>query len=169
MGRGCRWIAVLWILLSSGCGYRLSGGMDLPGGVKTLSVEVLYNRTAETGIETVFTHDLIQEFSRTTSVRLTQSETADAVLSGTLQKVRTETVSHRGQVTPAERRIEAFLSLKLSRSDGTVLWEATELSDSEAYDVVPDKYGTEQNRRDALAALSQRMAENVIYQMIERF
>ena len=54
---------MLWALLFFGavltaCGYRFTGGGDLPENVRKISVAVFENRTQETGLETVVTNDL---------------------------------------------------------------------------------------------------------------
>jgi hypothetical protein len=66
----------------SACGYHFEGGGELPAGVRNVFVGVFENRTSETGLENIFTNDLINEFTR--SKRFAGREKAEAVLSGVI-------------------------------------------------------------------------------------
>ena len=59
-------IIFLFCVQTTACGYRFAGTGNLPAGVESIFIEVLENRTAETGIENTFTNELIYEFTRTT-------------------------------------------------------------------------------------------------------
>lgn len=156
-------------LVLGGCGYRFSGAGELPGGIKTLSIDVFDNRTSETGFETWIANDLINQFIRFESVRLTDADIADATLTGAIKSVRSVTISHSTPNTPAERRIQATLDVKLTSTNGEVLWSAIGLTAYETYDVSPDDAQTEKNKKSALATLSSRVAERIYYQLTDNF
>ena len=151
------------------CGYRFAGGGKFPGNVKNLFVDILENRTSETGIENTFTNDLIYEITRRKKVALTTSDRADAVLSGTIKALAIETISRRGTLTSLERRVTITVGLQLTQSDGEIIWSAQNVSENEEYDVTSNKQATEQNRRNAILALSKRLAENVYRRLTEDF
>lgn len=144
-----------------GCGYGFSGGGSLPKGIKTICVTILKNNTAETGIENVITNDLIYEFTKNNKTISAIKINADAVLSGVIESMRIETISHKGTHISLERRVKISLSLNLTDSDGSVIWMAKNISENEAYNVESDKHATEQNRRIAISVLSKRLAEKV--------
>jgi outer membrane lipopolysaccharide assembly protein LptE/RlpB len=141
-----------------GCGYRFTGGGALPAGLKTVFIQVLENRTSETGVENTFTADLRYEFIRNN--KIAEQETADSVLSGVIESMSVETVSRRGTQTSLERRASFTVALKLKNRDGKAIW-ARNISADETYTVSSDKLTTEGNRRKAIVELSKHLAEGV--------
>jgi len=59
--------------------------------------------------------------------------------------------------------------LKLTLLNGSVVWSVKGLSDHEEYDVETGKIETEQNRSDAIAVLSKRLAKKVYAHITEVF
>ncbi len=163
------WIVFLCLLslFFSACGYRFTGGGNLPQGIQTVYITMLENRTSETGAENIFTNDLIYEFTKNNEVA--SKDQADAYLSGIIKSMSIETISHRGTYTSLERRVKIALDLKLTDTDGKVIWIAKDISENEEYDVMSDKLATEQKRRDAILALSKRLAEKVHNRLTEGF
>jgi hypothetical protein len=157
---------VLMMMILS-CGYRFTGGGDFPFNVKNVFVPVFENRTSETGIETVITNDFIYELTRSRKVNVVEKETADAVLWGVITSLSTQTVARSGIQVPLERKVRMFLDLKLTDSQGKVLWAIQGFSDDESYEVFTDKFSTEQRKRVAIQTLSNRMAEMVYYQLTD--
>ena len=154
------WVIILLGSLLSACGYQFTGGGNLPSGITSISIEMFKNRTAETGVETIITNDLIYEFTRHEQVVVTGSDKADAILTGVVQSIGERTISHRGEYTSNERRVEVKVDLKLTGRSGGVIWSAKGVSDNEAYKVMPRKQSTERNKRDAIKKLSKRLAES---------
>ncbi len=141
-----------------GCGYRFTGGGELPAGMKAVFIKVLENRTSETGVENTFTDDLRYEFIRFD--KAAEQKTADAVLAGVIESMSVETVSRRGTQTSLERRVSFSVALTLKNRDGKAVW-ARNISSDETYEVSSDKLATEENRRKAIVALSKNLAEAV--------
>ena len=145
----------------SSCGYRFVGSGAFPAGIKSVCIPILENRTSETGVENILTNDLIYEVTRDKKVALTSRDKADALLSGVIKSMRIDTISRKGTHSSLERRVRVTVDLKLTGPDGTVIWFAKDVSANEAYDVMPDKLATEQNRRDAISVLSKRLVERL--------
>ena len=160
---------LVWGMFFSGCGYHFAGGGSFPAGIKSISINMLENRTAETGVENVFTNDIIYEITRDKKVLLTSEDKADAALSGTIVSMRSGTISRTGQYTSIERRVFVTVDLKLTHRDGRIIWTAKGLSANEEYVVASDKQATEQNRRDAISELSKRLAERIYNRLTEDF
>jgi len=150
------------------CGYRFAGSGSLPGGARTIFVDVLTNRTAETGIENTFTADLRYEFVRN---RMSAGrDKADGILSGEIRALRADTISRQSQTVSLERRVTATLNLKLEDKEGRTLWSRKGISDSEAYQVTAeDQTGIDFNKRNAIARLSKKLAESVFYRLTDDF
>jgi outer membrane lipopolysaccharide assembly protein LptE/RlpB len=160
--------ALLAGVMIVGCGYHFQGTGSLPGNTETVFVQVINNRTSETGIENVFTAALIDELTR--NQRAAGQDRADALLSGEIASVSTVTISRTGSTTSVERRVRATLNLALTDRSGVVIWKARNISATEAFPVDADsKARTDQNRREALTQLAQRMAENIYNRMTDDF
>ncbi len=155
------WTIILLGIIFSACGYRFAGEGNLPSNVKSIFIKIFENRTGETGVESIFTNDLIYEFTRDRKVVLRSSDKADAILTGVIKSMRIKTVSRENLQTPLERRVQFAVDLKLTDPNGSVIWSVNGVSANEEYNVAPDKHVTEQNRRVATAALSKRLAEKV--------
>ena len=150
------------------CGYRFAGSGSLPGGTRTIFVDVLNNRTAETGIENTFTSDLRYEFVR--NRMSADRDQADGILSGEIKALRTESITRQSQTVSSERRVTATLFLKLEDKEGRILWSVKGISDSEAYQVAgDDRTGMDFNKREAIARLSRKLAESVFYRLTDNF
>ena len=163
---------ILWLLCAviAGCGYRFSGGGDLPGGIRNLSVGVFENKTRENGLETQIANDLIDQFSRHKNIKLTEKNSSDGHLTGIIRSAKVTTITHATASVSAERRIQVTMDFKLTAtSDGRLLWSANAISAYETYAVTSEKYGTEQNKKSALATLSSKVAERIYYQLTDNF
>ena len=163
------WPGIFIAIFLTTCGYRFAGGGELPGGVKTIAIDMLQNRTTETGLENIVTNDLIYEFIRKGRTVEKNLKKADAVLSGVIASSRITTISRQAQQSALERQITITVNLKLTRSDGSVIWSVSGISDYEAYNVSADKQVTEMNKRQAIETLSKRLAEKIQNRMTENF
>ena len=163
------WLIFFISLFLSACGYRFVGSGNLPAGTQRVFVEVLGNRTVETGLENIITNDLIYEFTRNRHSVQANREKAGAILTGMIESARIRTITRQGQQTPLERRIDVTVNLKLTDSHGKVIWSASGVSDSEIYNVNTDKQDAEQNKDAALKILSKRLAEKVYNSLTDDF
>jgi hypothetical protein len=160
--------SIMAALLFYGCAYRFAGGGDLPASVKRVSISVLENKTAESGIENIITNDLIYEFTRNGKV-VAKKDDADAYLTGTIESANDEAISHKGDHTSLERRVKVVLGLKLKDRSGNIIWTGKDIAADQAFAVMADKIETEQKRRTAIAVLSKRLAENVYNRLTDNF
>ena len=165
----CLWILVMMLPLS-GCGYRMVGGGSLPGGVETIAVTLLENRTSETGLETMMTDALITELNRRRKGGVSDADHAQAALGGTIQALGRDTIARRGINTSLERRVYVVVNLTLTQNDGEVLWKSEGLRAEQAYAVSEDDSAvTDANRREAISELSRRLAETVVRRLTDDF
>jgi outer membrane lipopolysaccharide assembly protein LptE/RlpB len=157
-------------LLLSHCGYQMAGSGSLPGGIQTLTVRTLENRTTVTGLEATMTNALITELNRRYKGAMALNGQADATLTGTLLSLSKNTLSRRGEHTTVEQQVSVRVMLTLTHSDGRVLWRKQNLQEDEAYTVdAGDNQGNEGALRLALDQLAQRLAETVVRQLTENF
>jgi hypothetical protein len=166
----CSVIIILIAVLGGACGYRFGGESGFPGDSDRLFVKVLENRTQETGVENIVTAALLSELTlRKTDGLASGIDHADVVLSGVVEEVAIRTISTRNKDTAGERRVTVSVDLKLKKQDGSVVWAADGITDDEGYFVDADKERTDQNRRNAIRVLSQRIAEKVVNRMSDDF
>lgn len=95
-------IACAALILPCGCssdpraGYSFASPYD--SSIRTVAVPIFVNTTQHTGIEADLTDAVIKELQRETPWRVTQSETADAVLQGRITSVRLLRLSQQSGV-----------------------------------------------------------------------
>jgi len=166
-----RFAAIIFIavaLLFYGCAYRFAGGGDLPASVKKVSISVLENKTAESGIENIITNDIIYEFTRRGKI-VAKKDDADAYLTGVIESANDAAISHSSSQTSLERRVTVVLGLKLKDRSGNIIWTGKDIAADQAFAVMADKIETEQKRRTAIVVLSKRLAENVYNRLTDNF
>ena len=170
MGKVKLGVGLIFCFALVGCGYQFVTTTQLPAGLQTIHVQLLANNTGNLGIETFFTNDIIYEFVRAEPQLIAGRNTADGFLTGTISGLRYQTVAKRDPQVSLERLVMCSVDLKLTDRKGTVLWSASNISNSESFFVVPDnKLATEKNQEVALRALSRRIAEDVYYRLTSNF
>ena len=164
-------LLLLCPLLLLACGYRFAGSGAFPEGVDQIFIEVFENRTSKVGVERIVTNQLIFEFSRQRESSLVSNlKDADAVLKGTINSIRTKTISRVGTEVASEREVVMTIDLKLVKRDGgEIIWAANGLSDREAYDVNDVKIETDRNEKFALTRLSARISERIFNRLTDNF
>lgn len=163
-----RVVCVLLILAFTGaCGYRFAGGGRLPEGIRTLSVGVFENQTKETGLEHQIANEVVHQFTRFGTVRLTDRDSAEAFLTGHIRSAGISTIAHKSANVSAERRIRVVVIPTLTAPDGRIIWSSPPVAEDETFFVGANHLQTEQNKKSALAKLSKRMAERIYYQITD--
>ena len=160
----------LLIIMFSGCGYRFTGGGNFPSDVKSIFVTNFKNRTSESGLETIITNELIDEFTKNRKDALaSRQDEAEAVLTGVVKSIDISTISHDEINISNERRVTIRVDLKLVHK-GRSIWNASSISADEAYSVVAgDKVRTEQNKNRAIALAADRLSEKIFNRLTEDF
>jgi outer membrane lipopolysaccharide assembly protein LptE/RlpB len=164
-------LILLCLLFLLACGYRFSGSGSFPEGVNYIFIEVLENRTSKIGVERIVTNRLVFEFSRQRESSLVSNlDEADAVLKGSINSIRTQTISRVDSGVANERQVVMTVDLRLIKKDGgAVIWAAKGLSDREAYDVDSVKIETDRNQELAIGRLSERISERIFNRLTDDF
>mgnify|MGYP001817612853 FL=1 len=161
---------VVFLVPITSCGYRFTGNEVLPRGVERLFIQLLDNKTTEPGIDIVVTNELKNEFIRKYRGILVDRETAEAILSGAVVGIRTETVARKGALTALERSVSMTVDLKLKTTGNERIWFARGITRSDTYAVVSgDKEANEQNKGKALKDIAERIAEISFYRLTDDF
>ncbi len=170
-----RWGAIGWVgflaVTLTACGYHFAGSGDFPAGVSRVFIPILENRSAVTGAESIFTNDLIYEFTRSRKESLAQDRSsADSILTGTIVSISVENISRSTVSTAVERRVTGILNLRLESPDGRILWASGNILERQAYSVVDgNKTSTDQNKSDAIAVVSKKLAESAFNRLTDDF
>jgi outer membrane lipopolysaccharide assembly protein LptE/RlpB len=164
-------VASLLLMLPVGCGYRLQGrNAELPGGVKTLYVELLANETYKPFLENEVTNAVVERFSRNPRVQIVEDRNrADAILSGTITSYGRRALSYDQDDDIAEYRAKMRLEAVLRRVDNAeALWKG-DVEWAEEYLTSSDKTLQEDRENAAILAIGQRLADELYSRMIDNF
>lgn len=152
-----RWVLFLSVAVLCGCGYRFTAGRGgLPGGIRSVCVPVMVNRTSEAGLEAFYTEDLRQALLH---AGVLGGRDCQARIEGELRDVTggPTIISNSGDL--ASYRISVTVHLKLVQN-GKVLSE-TDARGTEDYlparEQVGDVLQTELNRTQALRRIGPPM------------
>lgn len=148
-------------LFFSSCSYRFSGEAGKPFGINRINVEMFENRTLETGVESIFANDLIDELSRNGRMEIAEKARADAVITGVIKYMDVETVARKEKYIALERKVEIGVDLRLKDSGGKILWAADNLAVTKSYLATQNKLETEQNQRNAVKEISKIIAQQI--------
>ena len=173
MKKGWAWGSVLAVLVVTltGCGYQFAGGGSLPAGVSRVFITMLENRSMVTGVESTFTNDLVDEFTRNRQESLVQERaSADGILTGTIVSLSVENISRATVSKAVTRRVIGTLILRLESPDGRMIWSSGNMVERQDYTVVDgNKTATDQNKADAIAELSSKLAESAFNRLTDNF
>lgn len=164
-------VALVLALALAGCGYNFRGKQNnLPSDVRTVAIPVLENRTGELRIESIFTDEIIFQFTKSQMLRVTSEGQSDAVLKAFIKKVDTTDVALTSKTTSSQRRLWVTLSAKLTRrSDGKVLWEDRALEGNRTYAVSSSVQATDLAKQVAFKDLAKEMAQTIHDRVLENF
>ncbi|MBI3933757.1 MAG: LptE family protein [Acidobacteria bacterium] len=159
-------------LLSGGCGYRMAGQTSkaLPPSIRIIAVPVFANDTLTFKIEQNLTSAVVHEFLTRTRYRVQSStEGSDATLRGTVTSIYSSPVLFN----PASgRTTEVLLTVSLriqlvSNSTGEALFEASDWTYREPYQISQDPATYFGENQPALERLSRQVAATLVSALME--
>ena len=134
-------LASLLVMTLQSCGYTFQGsGSILPPDVKRIYIPLVENNSTESGLTTLFTDSLKDQFEKYGVVRIVDDiADADAVLRARILKVQRSTGAVSGETDSAiQLDTTMYLSAELRRTTGTVLWKDPSLQVSQTYGAVDE-------------------------------
>ncbi len=152
------------------CGYRLQGtGVFLPPHVRTVAIPVFKNMTTRFELEVKLTQSVIAEFVARGKVSVvTDTEAADAVLTGEIMNFRADPIAFSGQAADHYQiRIEAKFTLR-DRVNQKVLFSNPSFSFVQEYPV-PQGTDFESVETEAIDKVAPRFARSLVLSMLEGF
>jgi TolB-like protein len=165
--------ALAAVAMGAGCGYRVGGQSDvMPKTIHTIAVEPFANATVRYRLARSLPEDITREFiSRTHYVMVTDPNTADAVLTGSLANYNAyPTVSDPVSGRATMDQVMVTLNLKLTdRRTGKTLFERKGQEFWDRYEVAldPNEYFDESGT--AMQRVSKSVAASVVSAILEGF
>jgi outer membrane lipopolysaccharide assembly protein LptE/RlpB len=164
-------LAVL-VLLSTGCGYHTAGKANLlPSDLRTLAVPAFVNQTQTYKIEQLLTAAVVQEFSTRTTYRVvTQPDSADAVLHGTVLTTSTTPLTYDSKTgRAASVLVIVSMSVSLKDKQGKVLYQNPSYVFREQYQVSQELSSFFEEDSPAFQRLSREFARTLVSNVLEAF
>ncbi|KIX11778.1 LptE family protein [Dethiosulfatarculus sandiegensis] len=155
----------------SACGYSFRGKLNnLPPDVLTIQIPVFENRSGEERAETVFTDQVIFEFTRSQILTVVSRGKADSVLKGVIVKSEIKDIALSATETSRQRRITMTVDASLTRTrDGRVLWSGRNIEERRTYSVGATPQSTEINKNEAIRELAEDLAQTLHDRVFENF
>ena len=157
---------LVWLL--SGCGYSSPYATQTEfaeeaDGVMTLYLSMWKNQTNELGFQSMIYQDLIKWLKKSKRVRLTQDrQEAKYILEGTINSIRFEGLSYGSYEEAIEIRAITRLSYALREKEtDKIVWQRTNYIRRDNFRVKNDSVITSDNKRKALADISEDVAEEI--------
>jgi lipopolysaccharide assembly LptE-like protein len=139
-----------------GCGYRFTaGGAPLPEGIRSVEVPIFANKTAEPGLETIFTDAMRLQIVR---AGLSNIRPADAEIQGEILAVSGGPTLVTAGGLLASYRLAATAHVRLVKNGRTVV--DAQVGAAEDYLPGVDVVESEANRGAALQRLAQTLARD---------
>ncbi len=157
------------LVLVGGCGYKFTGGGELPKGVQTIYLDLFENRSREVDLETQLANDLTNEFILKRKKALVAENKAEAILTGTIVSVSSSTISQTKKGASVEQTVRMVVDVELHNRQGKMIWSRKKITDDEEYFIGGNRSETDINHQEALAELTERMAEQIYNMLTEDF
>lgn len=163
-------LLVLWTAWTAGCGYQLVRYRDALGDARSVAISGVRNETREPGVDSLVTDALTHEFQRRGALRLLeQADAADLVISGSVDRLETRSLSLSPIQFTLEYEVTLGLELEVRRRDGSLVpIDRRGLAETEIYLASADVEAARKNRREALRRLSSLLAGRVHDALFER-
>jgi len=163
-------ICLLVFTFFASCGYQFEGGGYIKDDVTGVAVNVLKNKSSETGAGITFTNALIQEIIQRTDTKVVDESRATAVLEGSITAIIFSAAARSSTESVTERKVSSIVDLKLTnKEDGEVIWSVKSFVTYEDYDVFEDKVDDEVSKKEAVNKIAIRNAEKLVSQMLTNF
>lgn len=162
---------ILFLLVGTGCGYRLGGeGFGPSPEIRSIAIPTFINETYEAGIETIVTNALLRELIKDRRVKVVGEDEADAIMEGTVTSFSISSVAYDPTGVVLEYRTWVSLDVLLRRGKkGAVLWSKRGLTESDVYRVSSDVLLTEAEKERAIQKIATELARRIRRRLFEGF
>ncbi len=162
---------ILFLLVGTGCGYRLGGeGFSPSPEIRFIAIPTFINETYEAGIETIVTNAFLAELVKDRRVKVVGEDEADAIMEGTVRSFSISSVAYDPTGVVLEYRTWVVLDVLLRRNKKAgVLWSKRGLTESDVYRVSSDVLLTEAEKERAIQKIATELARRIRRRLFEGF
>ncbi len=170
---GCFALLGALLLAGASCGYHSSGkAVRLPQNVRSLYVPTFINNTHAFRVEQVLTAAVVQELRSRTNfqVVLSDKESADATLNGTITYVGTYPLTYDSQTGRASSSmLQLGMKVSLIDHNGKVLWQNPGYLFRSQYELSQDAASFFEEESPALQRVSHDFAQDMVSNIVEAY
>lgn len=165
-------VTVLIVLLAGSCGYKVSGRYNgLPEGIRTIAVPVFDNRTPKFELEQVLTEAIKRELAeRSNREVVSDKETADAVLTGTILSYSTTPIGIKSENVGSSFSVMMVVDVSFyERKTGKVLYANPQFVIREEYTLSNQTKDFFLEEGPAIERASRSFAASLVPTILESF
>lgn len=165
------WFVAFVAFFALSCGYRAGYRTQAGLPYHRVLVKKFANGSEEIGVEQWLYAAIVERLQGASGVRLVYDEgSADAVLEGRIQEVRTRAFAYDKQDNVAEYRLTMIAEVCLRRaSSEEPFWKDPFLTRFGQYLFLPNILEAEQNRKQAMQAVSMDLAKDISERILYPF
>jgi hypothetical protein len=153
---------------AGGCGYSLQG--NLPDHLKTISVPVFKNLTAESGAETTITAAVINAFTSNGRLKVVSLDNADSLLDGELTGYQVQSLTYDSRLNLRSYRLTVTMNVRfrdLRRTE--LLWQENGLVEDVSFDVAGQVSDTISREEGAVKQAALEIGRKIVRRAVDRF
>lgn len=155
-------ISMLYILIFSGCGYKMVGKeTHIPPDITSIAIPTFKNQTYEPGIEVPFTQGFLREFIQDRRIKVVDRNEADSILEGVIKSFNIYSTSYDRSGIALEYQANVIIDLRFRKRTGEIIWIERDLSESRWYRTSYNILMSESNKFSAIQNLGRFMAERI--------
>ncbi|SEA47668.1 Outer membrane lipoprotein LptE/RlpB (LPS assembly) [Desulfuromusa kysingii] len=162
---------LLLFLFLAGCGYHFPGqGGTLPEGVEKVYIQLFTNKTSQPQLDNKLTSRVSEVFSRNNKIsQVEHIGQAEAILEGTIRSYSSRALSYDSNDDIGEYRATMVVDVTLKKPNTEApIWTGT-VSWSEEYSSSANKNDEDDLEQNAINEITLRMAEEILYKMLDDF
>ena len=146
------------IILSGGCGIYSFSGSSLPAHIKTVSIALFEDNTAEYGINQQLTDSLIDAVTRDNSLKIASPGSGDSVIRGSILRIQDQVGQYNAQEQAGDYRITITVNVIFEdRQKRKVMWEE-QISQWGRYEP--------SSRDDGIAEAIEKLSEQIMNRLV---
>jgi outer membrane lipopolysaccharide assembly protein LptE/RlpB len=149
-------VLLLSLSIVAGCGVYSFSSSSL-GGVKTIAVPQLENKTLEYGIQEDLTSKLIEKFLADNSLKVSTLNDADAILRGEVVKYERVAYTYDKSDNVSEYKVNIFVNFVVERKGGKSLLERSNVLGFGIYNAATET--EDKGKQDAIDKLAQDIVD----------
>lgn len=156
-------LAVGAIALLAGCGVYSTKQGRPKEGLETLAVPLFENRSSEPGIEIELTEDIVEGLLSDRVVRITDEESADAIMLATVRRYRVEESFFGGDRTAEQYRLQIAVEIEIVAADGSRSFAGPQtLTETSTYEIAGGEQAELEARQAVVDGIVRKISDLVL-------